>query len=78
MENQLKIESEKVESTKILEIIRNYKDSSNKDLLLALQFVEKDFNYTKETLLKMSDHLDKLEYTYNLLHKEYTDRNGNK
>ena len=50
------------------------KDSSNKDLLLALQYVEKDFNYTKETLLKMSDHLDKLEYTYNLLHKEYTNR----
>ncbi len=74
MENQLKIESEKAESTKILEIIRNYKDSSNKDLLLALQFVEKDYNYTKETLLKMSDHLDKLEYTYNLLHKEYKNR----
>jgi len=74
MENQFKIETEKVESSKILEIIRNHKDSSNKDLLLALQYVEKDFNYTKETLLKMSDHLDKLEYTYNLLHKEYTNR----
>jgi hypothetical protein len=74
MENQFKIETEKVESSKILEIIRNYKDSSNKDLALALQYVEKDFNYTKETLLKMSDHLDKLEYTYNLLHKEYTNR----
>jgi hypothetical protein len=71
MENQFKIETEKVESSKILEIIRNYKDSSNKDLALALQYVEKDFNYTKETLLKMSDHLDKLEYTYNLLHKEF-------
>jgi hypothetical protein len=74
MENQLKIESEKVESTKILEIIRNYKDSSNKELLLALQFVEKDYYNTLETLLKMSDHLDKLEYTYNLLHKEYKNR----
>jgi hypothetical protein len=74
MENQFKIETEKVESSKILEIIRNHKDSSNKDLLLALQYVEKDFNYTKETLLKMSEHLDKLEYTYNLLHKEYTNR----
>jgi hypothetical protein len=74
MENQFKIVTEKVESSKILEIIRNYKDSSNKDLALALQYVEKDFNYTKETLLKMSEHLDKLEYTYNLLHKEYTSR----
>ena len=75
MENQFKFESNTVDSSKILEIIKNYKDSSNKDLLLSLQYIEKDFNYTKETLLKMSKHLDKLEYTYNLLLKEYSTRN---
>jgi hypothetical protein len=74
MENQFKFESNTVDSSKILEIIKNYKDSSNKDLLLSLQYIEKDFNYTKETLLKMSKHLDKLEYTYNLLNKEYKER----
>jgi hypothetical protein len=74
MENQFKFESNTVDSSKILEIIKNYKDSSNKDLLLSLQYIEKDFNYTKETLLKMSKHLDKLEYTYNILNKEYKER----
>lgn len=74
MENQFNLKTDRVESSKIIEIIRNYKDSQNKDLLLALQYVDKDFNYTKETILKMSEHLDKLEYTYNLLHKEYTNR----
>lgn len=76
MENQLNLNQVKVESGKILEIIKNYKDSSNKDLVLALEFVQKDFEYTKETIIKMSEHLDKLENTYNLLHKEYNSRNA--
>ena len=54
MENHFKFERETVDSKKILEIIKNYKDSSNKDLNLALQFIQKDFEYTKETLLKLS------------------------
>ena len=75
MENHFKFERETVDSKKILEIIKNYKDSSNKDLNLALQFIQKDFEYTKETLLKLSEHLDKLENTYNILHKEFMNRN---
>lgn len=76
MENHFDLKTEKVESSKILEIIKNYKDSSNKDLDIAMQFIKKDFEYTKETLIKMSQHLDKLENTYNILHKEYTSRNS--
>jgi prefoldin subunit 5 len=74
MENHFKFERETVDSKKILEIIKSYKESSNKDLNLALQFIQKDFEHTKETLLKLSEHLDKLENTYNMLHKEYTNR----
>ena len=75
MENHFKFERETVDSKKILEIIKNYKESSNKDLNLALQFIQKDFEHTKETLLKLSEHLDKLENTYNMLHKEFMNRN---
>ncbi len=75
MENHFKFERETVDSKKILEIIKSYKESSNKDLNLALQFIQKDFEHTKETLLKLSDHLDKLENTYNMLHKEFINRN---
>jgi hypothetical protein len=39
-----------------------------------MDFIQEDFNVTKESLLKLTQHLDKLENTYNLLHKEYTDR----
>lgn len=41
-----------------------------------MDFIKEDFDLTKENLLKLSNHLDKLENTYNLLHKEYTDRNN--
>jgi len=75
MENHFKFEREKIDPKKIIEIVHDYENSSNKDLNLALQFIQKDFEYTKNMLLKMSEHLDKLESTYNLLHKEYMSRN---
>ena len=65
---------EKIESTKIVEIIKEYKERPNKDLILALEFIKKDFEHTKESLIKMTEHLDKLEVTYNTLLKEYESR----
>ena len=64
----------KIESTKIVEIIKDYKSSSNQDLKLAMDFIQEDFTVTKENLLKLTNHLDKLENTYNLLLKEYNER----
>jgi len=65
---------EKIESTKVVEIIKEYKERPNKDLILALEFVKKDFELTKENLIKLTNHLDKLEITYNTLLKEYESR----
>jgi hypothetical protein len=66
----------RIESNKIVEIIKDYKSSSNKDLKLAMDFIQKDFEYTKESLIKLTNHLDKLEFSYNILLKEYQSRNG--
>jgi len=68
----------KISQSEILEIITEHKTRSNKDLQLALEFIQKDFEVTKETLIKLSSHLDKLEVTYNTLLKEYNTRNGSK
>ena len=43
-----------------------------------MKFIQADFDYTKENLLKMSEHLDKLENTYNVLLKEYKTRKGDR
>lgn len=60
----------------ILEIIKEYKNRPNKDLIMALDLVSQDFEYTKKTLIELSKHLDKLEHTYNILLKEYNSRNA--
>ena len=69
-------ENIKVTSNEILEIINEHKTRSNKDLVLALEFINKDFELTKESVIKMTKHLDNLEISYNTILKEYKKRNG--
>jgi hypothetical protein len=75
MENSFNINEKRIKSNEILQIIKEHKERSNKDLKLAMDFIQEDFNMTKESLIKLTHHLDKLENTYNILHKEYTTRN---
>jgi hypothetical protein len=60
--------------TKAKDIIANYKNKSNNDLTFAMDIIQKDFDFTKETLIKMSEHLDKLEKSYEVLLTEYQSR----
>jgi hypothetical protein len=69
-------ENIKVTANEISQIIREHKTRPNKDLVVALEFVKKDFELTKESLIKMTEHLDKLEVAYNTILKEYKSRNG--
>ena len=68
------ITQNKIESNKIIEIIKDYKSRSNKDLTLAMDFIQKDFELTKESIIKLTNHLDKLESSYNTILKEYQSR----
>jgi len=63
------MDEKEIQKTK--EIIKNYKTKSNADLVSAMDTINKDFEFTKETLLKLSEHLDKLENSYQLLLSEY-------
>lgn len=70
------MEDRKQYSEEIIKIIKEHKSRSNKDLTKAMDFISEDFEFTKKTLLKLSEHLDKLELSYNTLLKEYKSRNG--
>lgn len=72
----IKMDRQKITSDEVLKIISERRERPNKDLELAMNFVKADFDHTKEQLIKMTDHLDKLEITYNSLLKEYKKRNG--
>jgi hypothetical protein len=74
MESSFSINEKKVKSVEILQIIKEHKERSNKDLTLAMDFIKEDFEMAKNTVIKLTHHLDKLENTYNLIHKEYTSR----
>jgi hypothetical protein len=64
----------KEKSEKILNIIKDYKNSSNKDLILAMDHLQEDFEFTKNMVLKGSEQIDKIETTYNMVLKEYQKR----
>ena len=66
-----------MEQSKLQEIIKNYKHRSNGDLKLAMEELNKDFEQTKEMLMKLSYHLDATEKIYNDILNEYKVR-GNK
>lgn len=61
---------------KVVKIIKDYKSSPNKDLSFVMDFIREDFDRTKENIIKLTEHLDKIEMIYNQLLKEYQNRNG--
>ena len=69
--------SKKEDALKTLRIVKDIQSHSNKDLTFAMDFIQEDFNLTKDTIIKLTKHLDKLELTYNTIHKEYENRMNN-
>jgi hypothetical protein len=64
----------KEQAEKALKVIKDYKSSPNRDLTFAMDFIQEDFKFTKDTLIKLTEHIDKLELTYNTILKEYESR----
>ena len=58
----------------VIQIIKEHKTSSNKDLILAMDYIMEDFEFTKKLVLKGTEQLDRLELTYNTILKEYQKR----
>jgi hypothetical protein len=63
-----------MKSEEILELLKDYKNASNKELTSALEFLDEDFNKTKELIVKLTYHLDSTENTYNKLLEELKKR----
>ena len=66
-----------MEKEKLNEVIKNYKNSSNKDLIESIEFLTEDFEKTKDLLIKLTYHLDNTELNYNKLVEEYQKRISN-
>jgi hypothetical protein len=70
--------SNEKEAEKVLSILKEYKLSSNKDLEFVMEFIHNDFEKTKNQLVLLTHHLDKLENNYNTILKEYQSRSRKK
>ena len=63
-----------MENERMTEIIKDYKNKSNKDLIYAMETINTDFTTTKESLINLSHQLDFLEKIYNEILDEYKKR----
>ena len=61
----------------LLDVINNYKNKSNKQLELALDKMNKDFESTKQTIVKLTHQMDDIEKAYNNIFEEYKKRTSN-
>ena len=61
----------------IIEVLKNYKNKSNKDIIFAMDFLNEDFDKTKDLLIKLSKHLDTTEESYYKLLEEFKRRTNN-
>jgi hypothetical protein len=57
------------------EIIQNYENKPNKDLLSARNVLVEEFDKTKELILSLTRHLDSIEEKYNVINNEIGKRN---
>jgi hypothetical protein len=63
-----------MKSEEALELLKDYKNKSNKELTDLLDFLQEDFEKTKDLLVKLTYHLDTTEKSYNKILEEYKKR----
>jgi uncharacterized membrane protein YgaE (UPF0421/DUF939 family) len=63
-----------MEKEKIIEIINDVENKSNKDLLEISNILEVEFDKTKELIIDLTRHLDTVEKLYNTVANEIEKR----
>lgn len=63
-----------MEKEKILEVLNDLENKSNKDLFGVSDFLYEEFNNTKELLISLSRHLETVEEMYNKITDEIEKR----
>jgi len=73
------IQSNKISIDELNEIIADLKNRGNNDLIKVMDFLNEDFEETKEMILNLTKHLDNTEELYNKVLNEHESRiNGQK
>lgn len=59
-----------MDKDKIIEIVENVTDKSNKDLIVARATLIEEFTKTKELIIELTRHLEIVEEYYDTINKE--------
>jgi hypothetical protein len=76
LEKNYNMKDEKFEE--IINDITNLKDLPNTKLVEYLDLLSSDFEFTKDSIIKSTLYLDKVEELYNRVLKTYQERNNGK
>jgi galactitol-specific phosphotransferase system IIB component len=63
-----------MEKEKILEIANDVKNKSNKDLFIAVNDLNEEFEKTKTLIINLTRHLESVEDLYNKINEEIEQR----
>ena len=58
------------------DILKNYKEKPNKNILEEMSSLKEEFDKTKELIINLTHHLDSVEEMYNKLNEEIKTRLG--
>jgi hypothetical protein len=50
----------KEDAEKVVKIVKDFKNEPNKNIVFAMDFLKNDFDKTKESILTLTNHLDKV------------------
>ena len=64
-----------MDKNKIIEIVKDVENKSNKDLQTTLLELNNEFQKTKELIINLTRHLDSVEQLYNKVNDEIEKRN---
>ena len=59
-----------MENEKIIDIVKNAKDKSNKDLIECRDVLHEEFIKTQDLIIKLTRHLDSIQYNYDMVNNE--------
>jgi len=59
---------------KVINILSDLKNKSNKELIFAMDFLSSEFEQLKVSIVELTKHLDASEECYNRVLKEYESR----
>ena len=63
-----------MEKEKIIEIINDVENKSNKDLFITVDELYEEFEKTKQLIVDLTRHMESIEQSYNRVNKEIEKR----